>query len=78
MIQFIFFITLLASLPVFAKECETTQQRQAQQFGLTIQKAVNDKNKDALADLFHGELYRGPRKSFLKTQKFDDIFPKQW
>jgi len=50
----------------------------ALKFGLKIQRAVKEKDLQALFALVDGELRYGPRKAFVKGKKFDDIFSPDW
>lgn len=51
----------------------------AYDFGLKIQDAIRRKEAESLLALMDGELlYNGPRRSIIKSQPFDDIFPTGW
>lgn len=47
-------------------------------FGQKIRKSVREKNLGGLFSLVRGELVYGPRKAFVKTKSFDDIFSVEW
>lgn len=50
----------------------------AYEFGAKIQKIVQAKDLDGLFRLIDGELENGPRRKFVSTRSFDDIFPQDW
>ena len=51
----------------------------AYDFGLKIQDAIRNKDGEALLALIEGELlHNGPRRSVIKSQPFDEIFPAGW
>jgi len=52
--------------------------QKARDFGYRIQKAVEEKDLDALFALVPGELSNGPRKAFIQNKKFDQLFSEEW
>lgn len=79
MTRFLLFIFLaLFPFTSFAKECETMQEQAAYDFGKKIQNAVRNKDKEALIELFDGEVKNGPRIAFIRDQDFDAVFSDDW
>ena len=50
----------------------------ARDFGRKIQGLVFDKNLSGIFSLVRGELYDGPRKSFVASKSFDEVFDESW
>ncbi|MCB9982106.1 MAG: hypothetical protein H6861_00300 [Rhodospirillales bacterium] len=62
-----------------AKDEDKADVIAAYDFGLKIQDAIRNKDAEALLALMEGELiHNGPRRSVIKSQPFDDIFPAGW
>lgn len=60
------------------KEEASKFARKAYKAGEEIQKAIKDKNINKVMSLIDGELINGPRKSFMRAIRFDEIFPRAW
>ncbi len=52
--------------------------KEAYQFGLLIQKRIEERDLAGLFDLVDGELVYGPRQRFVAGRKFEDIFTEEW
>lgn len=50
----------------------------AYQFGNIIKQLVADRDLDGLFDLVKGELQNGPRKRFIATRTFNQVFTEEW
>ena len=50
----------------------------AHQFGLQIQEIIRRGNSAELMQLVNGELKTGPRRGFVLSKKFQEIFPADW
>lgn len=62
-----------------AKNADKADIYAAYDFGLKIQDAIRNKDADALLALIEGELvHNGPRRSIIKSQPFDVLFPAGW
>tara|TARA_B100001057_G_scaffold440097_1_gene473776 strand:- start:45 stop:1100 length:1056 start_codon:yes stop_codon:yes gene_type:complete len=51
---------------------------EAYNFGRKIKKLVKEKNLKSLFELVEGELTSGPRKEFVNSKKFSEIFSEKW
>jgi len=50
----------------------------ARDFGMKIQRLVFDKNLPGIFSLVKGELQNGPRRSFVASKSFDEVFDESW
>jgi hypothetical protein len=63
-----------------AQDCEGQNlvENAASKFGEKIQNIVRSKDKLAFLSLWEGELDYGPRREFIKTHSFDELFSMTW
>jgi len=76
--------------PVIANECSKKDHEYADfwenyyvpedayAFGKKIQRLISNKDLSGIFSLVRGELKSGPRKAFIATRSFDEVFDEHW